>query len=498
MTRAALAAALLLPAAASCVYYNGMWSAQRLAREGAKREARGETVEARQAWARAAVKAESVLAHHPRSGWADDALVLQGEGRARSGACAEAVAPLDRALATVTAPPLHERAVLARAECALHAGEVALAARVIEPVLASTDAGRRSRAEYLAGLAALARGDRDGAGVLLGRSQEPAARVALVQALIAADRAAEVPALVGRKLPGRLDEGEWLPVFDALAAAVGPESASVSVQRFVAAQSLSAGARARLLLADGDRLLAARATAAAGTRYSAAARLVPDSSEGQRARVRAVRAAAAAATGPANLAAVRQALDRLTRTGLSGEAAQDARVLQALLQQLAGAETGSEADRFRAAELARDSLRATHLAAALFESFARATPTSLFAPKAIVAALALEPGAADSLLPVLDSAYPASPYTLALHGENSPAYAAAEDSLAQMLGVERADPGAADAALVAPPQPGPRGPALDPEPGAVPRGAAEGTRRPGVRRPGRPDDRPPQRPPDRL
>src|SRR5439155_512706 len=81
-----------------------------------------------------------------------------------------------------------------------------------------------------------------------------------------------------------------------------------------------------------------------------------------------------------------------------------------------------------------DSLRATHLAAALFESFARATPTSLFAPKAIVAALALEPGAADSLLPVLDSAYPASPYTLALHGENSPAYAAAEDSLAQMLG----------------------------------------------------------------
>jgi len=173
-------------------------------------------------------------------------------------------------------------------------------------------------------------------------------------------------------------------------------------------------------------------------------------------------------------------------------------VLQALLQQLASAETGSEADRFRAAELARDSLRATHLAAALFETFARATPTSLFAPKAIVAALALEPGAADSLLPVLDSAYPASPYTLALHGENSPAYAAAEDSLAQMLGVERADPGAADAALVAPPQPGPRGPALDPEPGAVPRGGAEGTRRPGVRRPGRPDDRPPQRPPDRL
>src|SRR5207247_10677647 len=118
-----------------------------------------------------------------------------------------------------------------------------------------------------------------------------------------------------RSVPGGVDEGECRPGSDALAAAVGPESASVSVQRFVAAQSLSAGARARLLLADGDRLLAARATAAAGTRYSAAARLVPDSSEGQRARVRAVRAAAAAATGPANLAAARPAPDRLTPTG---------------------------------------------------------------------------------------------------------------------------------------------------------------------------------------
>jgi len=32
MTRAALAAALLLPAAASCVYYNGMWGEARSAR----------------------------------------------------------------------------------------------------------------------------------------------------------------------------------------------------------------------------------------------------------------------------------------------------------------------------------------------------------------------------------------------------------------------------------------------------------------------------------
>src|SRR5216117_2625356 len=268
MNRTTLAAALLLPAAASCVYYNGMWSARRLAREGEKHEARGETAEARLAWARAAVKAESVRVHHPRSGWADDALVLEGEGRARSGACADALAPLEQALASVSEPALRERA-------------------------------------------ALARGDADGASALLTRSQEPVARAVQAQALIAGGRGADVPGFVGRRLERRADESAWLPVFDALAAAVGAESASAAVERFVTVQSLRAGARARFLLADGDRLLAAGAIARAAARYEAAARLVPDSSEGQRARVRAVRAAAAGAAGPADLAVAHEALRRL-------------------------------------------------------------------------------------------------------------------------------------------------------------------------------------------
>ncbi len=464
MTRVTLAAALLLPAATSCVYYNGMWSARRLAREGEQHEARGETAEARLAWARAAVKAESVRVHHPRSGWADDALVLEGEGRARSGACADALAPLEQALTSVTEPALRERAVLARAECALRAGETGPALRLLEPVLTSTDGRRRSRAAYLAGLTTLARGDPEGAGAFFTRSQEPAARAVQAQALIAGGRAADVPGLVGRRLERRPDESAWLPVFDALAAAVGAETASVAVERFVAVQSLRAGAQARFLLADGDRLLAAGAIGRAAARYEAAARLVPDSSEGQRARVRAVRAAAAAAAGPADVAVAHDALRRITRGGLGGEAAQDARVLQSLLQRVAGAEDGSEGDRFRAAELARDSLGAPRLATALFLSFARGQPRSLFAPKAIVAALALDPAAADSLLPMLDAVYPTSPYTRALHGEMSPAYAAAEDSLAQMLGLARADPAAGEAVLAAPPRPGPRGPALDPQP----------------------------------
>jgi hypothetical protein len=490
MRRAALAAALLVPTAA-CVYYNGMWSARRFAREAVKHEARGEDAEAKVAWARAAIKAESLLAHHPRSRWADDALVLEGEGRAGSGACTEAAAPLDRALGALTQPPLLERAALARAGCALTAGDPARAARLLQPVLSSDDRSRRSRAGYLAGLALLASGYADSAIRLLSRSTEPAARAAEAQALIAAGRATEVVDLAGRR-SGRVDEAAWLPVFDELGRATNPATASAAVDRFVAVQKLTAGARARLLLADGDRLLAAGERDQAGARFTAAARLVPDSAEGRRAEVRALRATVAGATGPEDLPAARDALARFTSAGAGGEAAQEAAALQALLQRIATADDAPEGERFRAAELARDSLGAPRLAAALFVRFAHASPGSLFAPKAIVAAIALAPALADSLLPRLDSAYASSPYTLALHGDLSPGYGAAEDSLAQLLGVARGEPETDGGEGVAPPVPGPRGPALDPGPPTAPRGAGAGggrTRRPAEPKPARAVDR---------
>src|SRR5207302_556559 len=80
---------------------------------------------------------------------------------------------------------------------------------------------------------------------------------------------------------------------------------------------------------------------------------------------------------------------------------------------------------------------APHLAGRLFVGFARTHPGSPFAPKALVAALAVLPDAHDSLVAALDARYPASPYTVALRGADSPAFAAAEDFLAQSLGVER-------------------------------------------------------------
>jgi len=162
--------------------------------------------------------------------------------------------------------------------------------------------------------------------------------------------------------------------------------------------------------------------------------------------------------------------------------------------------------------LARDSLRAAALAGALFVAFAQRHPESLFAPKALVAALPLLPERHDSLLDVLDRAYGSSPYVAALRGEISPAYAGLEDSLARALGVSTRtavrSAGPAGRAPVA----GPRGPWWDeifPESGrpvAAGDSASVPVRAPGPprgqprapdrARPARPTERPTERPAD--
>src|SRR5256886_15764762 len=131
---------LVVMGAAGCVYYNGMWSAEQLAKQARRADQRGSTFDARSLWARAAVRAESVVAQHPRSRWAESALVLQGEGLARSGACDRAAVPLGAAARAVRAGALRERALLALAECALAANGPAAAARPVADVTTSPGA----------------------------------------------------------------------------------------------------------------------------------------------------------------------------------------------------------------------------------------------------------------------------------------------------------------------------------------------------------------------
>ena len=68
---------LLTALLGGCVYYNGMYNANRLAHSARKAEREGRTFEANNLWGQVATKAESVVVRHPTSKYAEEAAVLQ-------------------------------------------------------------------------------------------------------------------------------------------------------------------------------------------------------------------------------------------------------------------------------------------------------------------------------------------------------------------------------------------------------------------------------------
>ena len=60
-----------------CVYYNGMYRANRLANSARKAERDGRTFEANNLWGQVATKAESVMVRHPTSKYAEQAELLR-------------------------------------------------------------------------------------------------------------------------------------------------------------------------------------------------------------------------------------------------------------------------------------------------------------------------------------------------------------------------------------------------------------------------------------
>jgi hypothetical protein len=88
---------------------------------------------------------------------------------------------------------------------------------------------------------------------------------------------------------------------------------------------------------------------------------------------------------------------------------------------------------FRRAEEARDSLLAPPLAGKLFLLVAQRYPSSVLAPKALLAAAMLREEIADSVQRVLQRQYATSLYTRAAAGDFPPEYSAIEDSIRTLL-----------------------------------------------------------------
>jgi tetratricopeptide (TPR) repeat protein len=427
-----LAVPVVLVLLAACGYYNGMYNTEQLANRARKAEREGRPFDAQSYWGQVAVRAESVLIRHPSAGWADQARLLRGTALARVNACDRALLPLERVMQTSTHTEIAEEAALIAGDCRLKLGDPDGASAAFSRLLASRDRERRSLARYYHGKTLRTAGRYDEALTDLEASKAPEARGERAVALAGLDRIAEALALADSLLAARDTTAPWLPLFAEIAEH-DPEQASRLVSRVAEEPRFPASLKARLLLEDGNHWTA-------GDTLRAERRFRQADSTGRGTSVQAeirYRLAQAAVTRVGSLEELRDLTFRLEdfsdEAGTYGASGTELGLIARRVLQI-GDSLGADSPNgdirvFLAAELARDSLGARRFAEAQFRRVATEWPASPFAAKALLALLDLHTPESDSLRRVLLDRYGESPYVTLTLGQDTPAYAALEDSL---------------------------------------------------------------------
>src|ERR671920_942986 len=160
---------------AGCVYYNGMYNANRLAGSARKAEREGRTFEANNLWGQVATKAESVLVRHPHSKYAEEASILRGLALAKLGQCEQALGPLSRVGVANLKPERREDTWLATGRCQVTLGNIAAADAAFGQVVDSKSSARKREARLQRSRTLRALGRYEEAVALLEGSQEPRA-----------------------------------------------------------------------------------------------------------------------------------------------------------------------------------------------------------------------------------------------------------------------------------------------------------------------------------
>lgn len=413
-----------------CAYYNGMYNANRLAGRAEKAERDGRTFDASNFWGQVVVKADSVLARHGDSKWADDARLLRGKALARLGRCEAAIPELARAQQELAEPPLREEAALELGRCRLQEDDAPGAEMALMEVQESADSGRRATARALLGRAKVASGDYAGALGLLATGTDSTVAGGRLVALAGAGHVDEARALADTLIAAGGVAVPWGRFLRELGK-TDPVSASEYLDR-IGKLGVDPAEAAGWMLDDANRRMTSDREGAL-TRLHEAEQRAPGSDAGSRARELRLRLVLAAVP----------TLDSLEPAiaGLRGEA-DDVPMITAADGLLAAAElvrrtADSALTRpprgdlmlFLAGELARDSLRAPGLAADLMRRVALDWPESPYAPKALLAVMALDQDGADAARSDLESLYGASPYVAVAQGITDSTYHALEDSL---------------------------------------------------------------------
>jgi hypothetical protein len=433
--------AVLCVAGTGCAYYNGLYNAKDLARRAERAAERGREFEARSLWGQVAVKAETVLVRFPRSKHADEARFLLGRSLERTGECRRAVTPLGQVVREARDPVRTDAAAMLLSTCLSQSGDVEGAGLAIEGLLQSADPARRAEAEWRTGVAYRLRGRTAEAVELLGRSTHPMARRELAAALAEAGRVEESIALSDSLITERDALAPWGAVFRGIArhapARVGP-----LLDRVIAGTALPPDSAATWLWQDGERALPGD-TARALERLASAQAAAPGRPTAIEAQLRAIELRLAPAADDLLLDSLSLLLEEAPQSSSaafarSRQLLNNATRLGAMYDSVRLMAPQGDLRAFILGELMRDSLGARRLAANLWQGIVDSLPTSPYAPKALLAILALERAPVD--LATLEGRFPASPYVVTLRGQDDPAFRALEDSLARFARIYRAPP----------------------------------------------------------
>ena len=443
--RTALAAVFL----GGCVYYNGMYNANRLANSARKAEREGRTFEANNLWGQVATKAESVVVRHPRSKYAEEAAILRGLALARMGQCEQALAPLGRVAVANVRVDLREDVWLAAGRCHVALGNLPAADAAFAQVLDSKNDDRRREARVQRARTLRHAGRYEEALSALTGVKDRRATPELLLALAGAGRIPEAMALADSLVA----QGDTTQPWDTLVVTLArqdPSSGSSLVDRIRRLPNRTAETHARWLLEDGVRL-AQSDTARAAARFREAIKVGGTGPAAGHASLQLIRLSLRAVSHPQELSRLIQTLRGLVKdqsgtaevTQLSATAAG---VLATLASLMPGSPQG-DLRLFLAAEAARETLQAPRLAQGMFLRIFTGWPDSPYAPKAILAAQQLNPTWADSGRALLEARYLDSPYLAMIRGEEGSAYRQLEDSLgafaaAGLIPARRARPNA--------------------------------------------------------
>ena len=387
---------VLLVLTSACVYFNAVYNANRLFEQGRKDIENGRTGSGEASLGTSIEKAERVVANNPDSRWADDALRLIVRAHLLREEWEEALAAADRLM----------RLVETGRDSAEIAGYMGLADVNLErPARADSllsfaleeirDEKLRSRLLHGRGRARASLGQVDAAdedlrSALRLRPDWLEPRIDRVRLLAEEGRGADVVEEVRWLLDRSFRDFEEREVVETVVALseLDPDAARQALAS-VEDSELSRDDRARLVKLRADLRMAAGEFAVGQADLRGAASIAPGSAPAMEAELALLRFEFDDLARPEDVYRVKAQLDHILR-GRTAPLTRDMINLRDTFDRLDyWLETGN-LGYLLAAETARDLLHAPELARDLFIRYADAQPQSVWAPKALLAALALQ------------------------------------------------------------------------------------------------------------